>query len=107
MTTLEILPVADDIDHTDGPNCICGPTITDATIIRHHPLDPEAHETPPHDWQDRWAPLINLLFALAYTWLAGAIWHPSSEVLRWIPLAVSTAYLTWTTTNYIHTRRNR
>ncbi|VEI04121.1 Uncharacterised protein [Acidipropionibacterium jensenii] len=59
MTTLEVFPVADDIDHTDGPDCICGPTITDATV------------------------------------------------LRWIPLAVSTAYLTWTLAAYIRTRRTR
>lgn len=61
----------------------------------------------PHDWQDRWAPLINLLFALAYTWLAGAIWHPNHQTLRWALIAVSTAYLTWTITAYIHTRRTR
>ena len=108
MTTLEILPAADDIDHTDGPDCICGPTITDATVIRHHPLDPDAHEAPAkRDWQDRWAPLVNLVFVLAFAWLAGAIWHPNREVLRWIPLGVSTAYLAWTITEYIHTRRNQ
>lgn len=107
MTTLEILPVADDIDHTDGPDCICGPTITDATVIRHHPLDPETHKTPPHDWQDRWAPLINLVFVIGFSWLAGAIWHPSREVLRWALIAVSAAYLGWVIAAHIHTRRNQ
>lgn len=38
MTTLEILPATDDIDHTDGPDCICG-----LTVIRHH-----SHHIPPH-----------------------------------------------------------
>lgn len=27
MTTLHVLPINDLIDHTDGSDCICGPTI--------------------------------------------------------------------------------
>lgn len=108
MTTLEILPAADDIDHTDGPDCICGPTVIEATVIRHHALDPDAHEAPPRrDRLARWRPLVNVLFALTFAWLYGAIWHPSYEVTRWILLSIATAYLAWTITSYIHTRRNR
>ena len=108
MITLEILPVADDIDHTDGPDCICGPTVTEATVIRHHALATEARETPTkRDWQDRWVPLINLVFVIGFAWLAGAIWHPSHTILRWALIAVSTAYLAWTITSWIHTRRNK
>lgn len=108
MTTLEILPAADDIDHTDGPDCICGPTITDATVIRHHALDPDAHEAPARrDRLARWRPTINLVFVLAFGFIWGATTQPSYEVTRWILIGVSTAYLAWTITSYIHTRRNQ
>ncbi|AMS06462.1 hypothetical protein DUY81_13975 [Acidipropionibacterium acidipropionici] len=121
MTTLHVLPVDDLIDHTDSEDCICGPTIEsiqhdDGTIdwvITHHSLDGrETHENdeaeaPRRDWWARWRPAIELIFVLASTWLSGAILHPSSDVTDWIFTVVLAAYLAWTITSYIHTRRTR
>jgi len=122
MTTWHVLPVDDLIGHTNSEDCICGPEIEplahDGTIdwlVTHYSLDgrenhenDEAEETeePRRDRLARWTPIVNFIFAIAFAWLAGAIWHPSSQILQWIPIAVSTAYLGWTITSYIHTRRN-
>lgn len=121
MTTMHVLPINDLIDHTDSENCICGPTIEpiqhgDGTIdwvITHHSLDGrenhenEEAEEPRRDWWARWRPTIEFVFVIGFSWLAGAILHPSHQILRWVLIGVSTAYLTWTITSYIHTRRTR
>jgi hypothetical protein len=56
--TVDVLPVADVVDHTAADGCLCGPEIVPVErpdgsigfIARHHSLDGRERSDADHDW---------------------------------------------------------